>query len=101
MLDGISNFTRKGDNIYVTVPLTVPEAALGAKIEVPTVQGKRSSYVFRQELNQEQKFRLARARRAESGAIRMRMADQFVEAQVVLPKVISERPRSCCVSTRR
>ena len=33
-------FTRKGDNIYVTVPLTVPEAALGAKIEVPTVEGK-------------------------------------------------------------
>src|ERR1051325_8146534 len=33
-------FTRKGDNIYVTVPITVPEAALGAKIEVPTVNGK-------------------------------------------------------------
>ncbi|MBD0328251.1 MAG: J domain-containing protein, partial [Pyrinomonadaceae bacterium] len=33
-------FTRKGDNIHVTVPLTVPEAALGAKIEVPTVAGK-------------------------------------------------------------
>src|SRR5207247_1918358 len=32
-------FTRKGDNIYVTVPITVPEAALGAKIEVPTVEG--------------------------------------------------------------
>ena len=32
--------TRKGDNIYVTVPITVPEAALGAKIEVPTVEGK-------------------------------------------------------------
>ncbi len=33
-------FTRKGDNIYVTVPITVAEAALGAKIEVPTVEGK-------------------------------------------------------------
>jgi DnaJ-class molecular chaperone len=33
-------FTRKGDNIYVTVPVSVPEAALGAKIEVPTVEGK-------------------------------------------------------------
>jgi len=33
-------FTRKGDNIYVTVPITVPEAALGARIEVPTVSGK-------------------------------------------------------------
>jgi molecular chaperone DnaJ len=34
------HFTRKGDNIYVTIPLTVPEAALGARIEVPTVDGK-------------------------------------------------------------
>jgi len=33
------HFTRKGDNIYVTVPITVPEAALGAKIEVPTLTG--------------------------------------------------------------
>ncbi|MBO0799296.1 MAG: molecular chaperone DnaJ, partial [Blastocatellia bacterium] len=33
-------FTRKGDNIYCTIPITLPEAALGAKIEVPTVSGK-------------------------------------------------------------
>src|SRR5262249_38100948 len=33
-------FKRQGDNIYCTVPITVPEAALGAKIEVPTVDGK-------------------------------------------------------------
>jgi len=30
-------FTRQGDDIYVTVPVTVTEAALGAKIEVPTI----------------------------------------------------------------
>src|SRR4030095_10529946 len=33
-------FKRQGDNIYCAVPITVPEAALGAKIEVPTVDGK-------------------------------------------------------------
>ena len=33
-------FTRKGDNIYCTIPISLPEAALGAKIEVPTVSGK-------------------------------------------------------------
>ncbi|MFN0277858.1 MAG: DnaJ C-terminal domain-containing protein, partial [Pyrinomonadaceae bacterium] len=31
---------RKGENIYITVPITVSEAALGTKIEVPTVEGK-------------------------------------------------------------
>ncbi|HKG23896.1 MAG TPA: J domain-containing protein, partial [Blastocatellia bacterium] len=33
-------FKRQGDDIYCTVPITVPEAALGARIEVPTVDGK-------------------------------------------------------------
>jgi DnaJ-class molecular chaperone len=32
-------FERKGDNIHCTVPVTVTEAALGARIQVPTVDG--------------------------------------------------------------
>lgn len=32
-------YTRKGDNLYCEVPLTVPEAALGARIRVPTPDG--------------------------------------------------------------
>lgn len=32
-------FGRKGDNITVEVPVTFPEAALGADIEVPTLKG--------------------------------------------------------------
>jgi molecular chaperone DnaJ len=32
-------FTRKGDNLYCEVPLTVPEAALGSRIPVPTLDG--------------------------------------------------------------
>ncbi len=35
-------FERKGDNLYCEVPITVTEAALGAKIEIPTVDGKAS-----------------------------------------------------------
>ncbi len=32
-------FKRKGDDIYVQLPVTFGEAALGAKIEVPTIDG--------------------------------------------------------------
>ncbi|WP_017609190.1 molecular chaperone DnaJ [Nocardiopsis xinjiangensis] len=32
-------FGRHGDNITLTVPVTVPEAALGAEVRVPTVTG--------------------------------------------------------------
>jgi len=32
-------FRREGPNLHVKVPITVPEATLGAKIEVPTMEG--------------------------------------------------------------
>ena len=35
-------FARKGDNVEVEVPLTVPEAMRGAEIEVPTLNGRKT-----------------------------------------------------------
>ena len=35
-------FERKGDDIHLTLPVTAPEAALGATLEVPTLRGKVS-----------------------------------------------------------
>lgn len=32
-------FTRKGDHLYCEVPITVPEAALGARVQIPTPDG--------------------------------------------------------------
>jgi len=84
-------FTRKGDNIYVTVPLTVPEAALGAKIEVPTVEGKAQLRIP-PGTQSGQKFRL-RQRGAPSLRNSEAHGDQFVEVQVILPKVISEETK--------
>jgi len=84
-------FTRKGDNIYVTVPITVPEAALGAKIEVPTVTGKAQLRIP-PGTQSGQKFRLRR-RGAPSLRDPSAHGDQFVEVQVVLPKVISEETK--------
>jgi molecular chaperone DnaJ len=34
-------FKRKGDNLEVEVPLTIPEAVRGAEVEVPTLQGRK------------------------------------------------------------
>ncbi|MDQ2920240.1 MAG: molecular chaperone DnaJ [Acidobacteriota bacterium] len=84
-------FTRKGDNIYVTVPITVPEAALGAKIEVPTVEGKAQLRIP-PGTQSGQKFRL-RQRGAPSLRKPGAKGDQFVEVQVTLPKVISEETK--------
>lgn len=82
-----SYFTRKGDNIYCTIPVTVPEAAIGAKIEVPTIEGKA---VLRIPPGTQsgQKFRLR-----EKGVPSLRgnaRGDQYVEVRIILPKIISE-----------
>jgi molecular chaperone DnaJ len=35
-------FARKGDNVEVEVPLTIPEALRGAEVEVPTLNGRKT-----------------------------------------------------------
>jgi molecular chaperone DnaJ len=80
-------FTRKGDNIYCVVPITLPEAALGAKIEVPTVSGKAQLRIP-PSTQSGQVFRLR-----EKGAPSLRgdtRGDQYVEVKVVLPQIIDE-----------
>jgi molecular chaperone DnaJ len=80
-------FTRKGDNIYCTIPITLPEAALGAKIEVPTVSGKAQLRIP-PGTQSGQLFRLR-----EKGAPSLRgntRGDQYVEVKIVLPKIIDE-----------
>ena len=84
-------FTRKGDNIYVTVPITVPEAALGTRIEVPTVEGK-AQLKIPAGTESGQKFRL-RERGFPSLRNPSLHGDQFVEVKITLPKVISEETK--------
>jgi molecular chaperone DnaJ len=84
-------FTRKGDNIYVTIPVTVPEAALGAKIEVPTVEGKAQLRIP-PGTQSGQRFRL-RERGIPSLRNPQARGDQFVDVQITLPKVISEETK--------
>lgn len=82
---------RKGDNVYITVPITVPEAALGTRIEVPTVEGKASLRVP-PGTESGQKFRL-RERGFPSLRNPQLRGDQFVEVKISLPKMISEETK--------
>jgi molecular chaperone DnaJ len=84
-------FTRKGDNIYVTVPISVPEAALGTRIEVPTVEGK-AQLKIPPGTESGQKFRL-RERGFPSLRNPQLRGDQFIEVKMTLPRVISEETK--------
>ncbi len=83
-------FERKGDNIYVKVPVTVSEAALGAKVEVPSLVGP-STIKIPPGTQSGQKLRL-RGKGAPSLRSEAR-GDQFVEVQVVVPHVADERTK--------
>lgn len=94
IITNVSNhkyFTRKGDNIYITVPITIPEAVLGTKIEVPTIEGK-AQLKIPPGTQSGQKFRL-RGRGVPSLRNPNLRGDQFVEVQIKLPKVISEETK--------
>jgi molecular chaperone DnaJ len=83
-------FRRDGDNIEITIPITVWEAALGAKIEVPTIDG-RAALKIPQGTANAQKFRLR-----EKGVLNSRTnqrGDQIVEVSLTTPDPRDERSR--------
>ena len=89
-------FTRVADDIHVTVPVTVAEAALGAKIEVPTIDthegGGRTQLKIPPGTQTGQKLRL-REKGVPSAAHEGKRGDEIVEVKVVVPKVQDERSK--------
>ena len=84
-------FTRAGDNLQCIVPITLVEAALGAKIEVPTVDGKAVVRIPPGTQNG-QVLRL-RGLGAPSLVQPGTRGDQFVQIQVRVPRVADERSK--------
>jgi len=84
-------FERRGDDIYTRIPITITEAALGAKVEVPTVDG-RSLVRIPPGTNSGKSFRL-REKGAPSVRHHGRRGDQYVEVQVVVPRPEDEKSR--------
>ena len=83
-------FHRNGDDIEINVPVRIDEAGLGAKVEVPTIDG-RALLKIPQGTHNGQKFRLR-----EKGVLNSRTGkrgDQIVEVQVLAPVVQDERTK--------
>ena len=80
-------FKRDDDDILLEVPITIDEAVLGAKVEVPTVSG-RVQLTIPKGTSSGRVFRLKgkgvkSAGRAEAG-------DQLVSVRVVMPETIDD-----------
>jgi molecular chaperone DnaJ len=84
-------FTRKGENIYVDLPVTFGEAALGSKIEVPTLDGI-SAMTLPPGTQGGQKFKLSgKGFPVPKTGVR---GDQFVTIKIVVPKNIPDKAKS-------
>jgi molecular chaperone DnaJ len=83
-------FKRKGDDIYVQLPVTFGEAALGAKVEVPTIDGA-AMMKLPPGTQGGQRFKLS-GKGFISPKTRQR-GDEYVDIKIAVPKDINEKAR--------
>ena len=84
-------FTRTGDDIHIAVPVTVAEAALGSRIEVPTIDG-RAQLRIPPGTQSGQKLRM-RERGVVSATREGTRGDEIVTIEVAVPQLRDERSR--------
>ncbi len=84
-------FTRKGDDVLIDVPVTFGESALGAKIEVPTIDGV-AAMTLPSGTQGGRKFKLAG--KGFPSTKSSRRGDQIVTIRIVVPKNIPEDAKS-------
>jgi molecular chaperone DnaJ len=84
-------FRRDGDDIYLTLPVMPWEAALGAKVDVPTIDG-RAQLRIPQGTQSGQKLRM-REKGVKSATRESGVGDQIVEIKIVVPSVQDVRAK--------
>jgi molecular chaperone DnaJ len=84
-------FVREGDDIHIVVPVTVFEAALGSKIEVPTIDG-RSVLKIPPGTQSGQKLRL-REKGVPSATKDGFRGDEIVEVKISVPTPRDEKTK--------
>ncbi len=83
-------FRREGDDRFLQVPLAVHEAALGAKVDIPTLEG---SARFRVPPGAQSGPRFRLRERGVPSPQGGRRGDLVVEVRIVLPRLIDERSK--------
>jgi curved DNA-binding protein len=90
-------FTRQGDDLLVEVPVSLPDALLGAEVDVPTLEGPVRMQIPPETQNG-RTFRLRGLGMPKAGGGR---GDQLVRVRVVLPERLTEEERRFFEEMRR
>jgi curved DNA-binding protein len=84
-------FRREGSNLFVDVPISPPEAALGTKVEVPTLS--EGLVVVKVPPCTSSGMKLRLRGKGVLDPQTKQVGDQFVVIKIVLPKTISDRDK--------
>lgn len=85
-----SHFSRRGDDIYLTVPISAVDAALGCKVDVPTVYGDVTMTI--PEGTQHGTTLRLRGKGVKNWRSD-KQGDQFVQIEIKVPKKLSKQER--------
>jgi DnaJ-class molecular chaperone len=83
-------FRREGQDVVVEVPISLAEAVLGAKVDVPSIDGT-VTVTIPPGTSSGQRLRLRGRGLPTRG--REDRGDQYVEVKIVVPRVVDERSR--------
>jgi molecular chaperone DnaJ len=83
-------FRREGDDLHLVVPIGIHEAALGARFEIPSVDGPLR---FRVPPGSQSGQRLRLHERGVASRREGRRGDLVVELRIVLPAILDERSK--------
>lgn len=83
-------FTRKGNDIYFTIPISFVDAALGAEIEIPTLEGS-TKYTIPAGTQPGTEFRLKN--KGVPNLRRKGRGDLYFKVEVQVPKKLTERQK--------
>ena len=89
-VDPDARFTRDGNDLHLTVPIAIHEAALGAKIAVPSIDGFVKLRIP-PGTQSGQRFRMSE--RGVPSPRHGRRGDLVVEVRLVLPPILDERSK--------
>ncbi len=83
-------FARRGDDLHCTLPITVTEAALGTRVEVPTIEGKATLRIPPgTQCGQKLRLRGKGVPSIRGGG----RGNQIVRIQIVIPTAADERSK--------
>jgi DnaJ-class molecular chaperone len=85
LIDAHPYFRREGDDVLVDVPVSIPEAVLGAKVEAPTLDGGRVSFSVPAGTSSGSKVRLR--------GLGIAGGDLYAVIKIVAPKNVDARSR--------